>query len=83
MTMTNVFAVIGQATADPSRLLLLGEDGRFYAYAPDGQPRPAEPGDGWRLDSAEGSGEKDAVEGDLAVKARAGRAFPPPDRTNR
>lgn len=49
--MTNVFAVVGQAIADPGRLLLLGEDGRFYAYAADGQLRPTELAEAWRLDS--------------------------------
>ncbi|MBA3414706.1 MAG: hypothetical protein H0U10_05725 [Chloroflexia bacterium] len=52
-TTTNVFAVVGQATADPGRLLLLGEDGRFYAYAADGRLRPADPEIGWRLDGGE------------------------------
>lgn len=48
--MTNVFAVVGQQAADPCQLLLLGDDGRFYAYAPDGRLRPVDPTDGWRLD---------------------------------
>lgn len=72
MTMTNVFAVVGQAATDPGRLLLLGEDGRFYAYAADGQLRPAFPGAGWRLDGERTSGEEDASKGDRSVPARAG-----------
>jgi hypothetical protein len=54
-TTTNVFAVVGQAVADPDRLLLLGEDGHFYAYAADGQPRPVNPTAGWRLDGEVGA----------------------------
>lgn len=30
-----VFAVVGEHRADPARLLLLGDDGHFYAYAID------------------------------------------------
>lgn len=49
--MTNVFAVVGQHRADPARLLLLGEDGRFYAYAADGRPTAVEPTTAWALDA--------------------------------
>lgn len=80
MTMTNVFAVVGQATADPSHLLLLGEDGRFYAYAPDGQPRPADPGDGWRLDD---EGTEDVADEETPARARMGLGSRPPERTSR
>jgi hypothetical protein len=48
--MTNVFAVIGQHRAEPDRLLLLGDDGRYYAYSPDGQLTLADPADGWAID---------------------------------
>ena len=50
--MTNVFAVVGAHHDDPGRLLLLGEDGRHYAYAaPDAEPAPVEPApDEWALD---------------------------------
>ena len=61
-TTTNVFAVVGQAVADPDRLLLLGEDGHFYAYAADGQPRPVNPTAGWRLDGGDAGGNPDGRE---------------------
>ncbi len=48
--MTNVFAVIGQHRAEPDRLLLLGDDGRYYAYTPDGQLTLADPADAWAID---------------------------------
>ncbi len=63
-TTTNVFAVVGQAVADPDRLLLLGEDGHFYAYAADGQPRPVNPTAGWRLDG-------EGVVGTVGTEAQA------------
>jgi hypothetical protein len=58
--MTNVFAVVGQHRAEPDRLLLLGDDGRYYAYTPDGQLTPADPADGWAIDDDddEASGER-------------------------
>jgi hypothetical protein len=49
--MTNVFAVVGEHRAEPERLLLLGDDGRYYAFA-DGRPAEVEPGDAWALDDA-------------------------------
>lgn len=50
--MTNVFAVVGEHRAEPDRLLLLGDDGRYYAFAADGRPAEVEPGDAWSLDEA-------------------------------
>lgn len=50
--MTNVFAVVGEHRREPGRLLLLGEDGRFYAYRADGAPMEVEPGAAWLLDEA-------------------------------
>ena len=50
--MTNVFAVFGEHRAEPERLLLLGDDGRYYAFAADGRPAEVEPGDAWSLDDA-------------------------------
>lgn len=48
---TNVFAVVGEHRREPSRLLLLGDDGHVYAYlTPQGQPTEIEPGDDWALD---------------------------------
>jgi hypothetical protein len=49
--MTNVFAVVGEHHAEPDRLLLLGEDGRYYAFAADGRPTEVEPTAAWRLDA--------------------------------
>ena len=48
--MTNVFAVVGQHRAEPGRLLLLGEDGRYYAYSADGRPTEVDPTGAWVLD---------------------------------
>ena len=48
--MTNVFAVVGEHRAEPERLLLLGNDGRYYAYAADGPPTVVEPTGSWHLD---------------------------------
>ena len=48
--MTNVFAVVGEHRAEPERLLLLGDDGRYYAYAADGPPTAIEPSGAWHLD---------------------------------
>ena len=48
--MTNVFAVVGEHRAEPDRLLLLGDDGRYYAFAADGRPSAVEPTGAWRLD---------------------------------
>lgn len=47
------FVVVGEHRADPSRLLLLGADGRYYAYAPtDGQPSHVEVDESWALEDA-------------------------------
>ena len=59
--MTNVFAVVGEHRREPGRLLLLGEDGRYYAYRADGAPMEVEPGAAWNLDdealaAAQGNG---------------------------
>ena len=44
--------VVGEHRADPLRLLLLGVDGHYYAYAlPEGNPRPVELDDGWAVES--------------------------------
>ena len=48
---TNLFAVVGEHRQEPSRLLLIGDDGHYYAYgAADGQPVEVEPTDEWQLD---------------------------------
>ncbi len=50
-TMTNVFAVVGEHRLEPDRLLLLGDDGHYYAYAaPSGQPTEVDPSDEWKID---------------------------------
>ncbi len=49
--MTNVFAVVGQHRVEPGRLLLLGDDGRYYAYATDDVLlTEVEPTDEWAID---------------------------------
>ena len=58
--MTNVFAVVGEHRAAPERLLLLGEDGRYYALAADGRPIEVEPSGAWCLDDGT-AGEPAAV----------------------
>ena len=78
--MTNVFAVVGQAVADPGRLLLLGEDGRFYAYAADGQLRPADPEDGWRLDPPPVSSADAVEDGDSVAPVTKRRGSRPRSR---
>ena len=47
--MTNVFAVVGEHRAEPCWLLLLGDDGRYYAYTDRGVSA-AEPTDEWMID---------------------------------
>ena len=50
---TTVFAVVGEHRDDPTRLLLLGADGRHYAHAlPDGPTIPVEPDERWAVDAA-------------------------------
>ena len=49
--MTNIFAVVGEHRAEPSRLLLIGDDGHFYAYGKgEGQPTEVRPSEEWQLD---------------------------------
>ncbi len=48
---TNVFAVVGEHRDDPSRLLVLGDDGQYYDYAlTTGHAAPVEPDQSWRTD---------------------------------
>lgn len=50
--MTNVFAVVGEHREEPTRLLLVGDDGRFYAYATDDTtPTEVDPSDEWAIDA--------------------------------
>ncbi len=49
--MTNVFAVVGEHRRQPERLLLLGDDGRYYALTADGRPVAVHPSKSWRLDA--------------------------------
>ncbi len=69
--MTNVFVVVGQHEAEPNRLLLLGDDGRYYAYAADGQPTAIEPSGAWRLDD-QGAGATGSEPADAGRVARGG-----------
>ena len=48
------FALIGEHREDSDRLLLLGDDGRCYAYRlPNGTPVPVEPDEEeWAVDPA-------------------------------
>lgn len=50
--MTNIFHAIGEHQDDPYRLLLLGDDGRYYEQKlPEGAPLPTEPDPNtWRID---------------------------------
>lgn len=49
--MTNVFAVIGEHQDHPDRLLVLGDDGRHYAYElSTNATTPTEPTDEWQVD---------------------------------
>lgn len=46
-------AVVGESKEDPSQLLLLGEDGQYYAYSlPDGATRTVEPDDTWDIETS-------------------------------
>ncbi len=48
---TNVYAVVGEHRQEPERLLLIGDDGRFYAYASsESEPVETDPDEDWRLD---------------------------------
>ena len=54
--MTNVFAVIGEHRHEPTRLLLLGDDGQYYAYGTTrGEPTQVIPSDEWTIDAGAGS----------------------------
>ena len=49
--MSTVFAVVGQHSEDPDRLLLLGEDEQHYDLRlPDGPTLPIEPDEFWTVD---------------------------------
>ena len=50
--MTNIFAVVGEHRDEPTRLLLLGADGHYYAYAAvaSREPTEVEPSDDWQID---------------------------------
>lgn len=53
--MTNVFAAAGEHRDEPSRLLLLGEDGHYDAYGRvAAQPTQVDPGDEWEIDAEGG-----------------------------
>lgn len=46
------FEVIGEHRIDPARLLLFGEDGRFYAFnLHDGESSPTQLSDEWIVDA--------------------------------
>lgn len=48
-----VYAVVGEHRHDPAWLLLLGSDGRHYAYRMlDGSVSAIEPDDAWRFDGS-------------------------------
>ncbi|CAA9561050.1 MAG: hypothetical protein AVDCRST_MAG70-1666 [uncultured Thermomicrobiales bacterium] len=48
-------AVVGERKDDPSELLLLGADGRYYAYLlPDGHTKKVDPDDRWHVDPTPG-----------------------------
>jgi hypothetical protein len=52
--MTNVFAVVGEHRDQPERLLLLGSDGHYYAFAgSDRDPVEVEPSDEWDIEEAD------------------------------
>jgi hypothetical protein len=51
LTPPTELAVVGESKEDPQRLLLLGEDGNYYAYSlPGGNPRPVEPDESWTVE---------------------------------
>jgi hypothetical protein len=51
-TPPNELAVVGEKKDDPEQLLLLGVDGRYYAYTlPEGDTEPVEPDDNWEVES--------------------------------
>ena len=46
-----IFSVVGQHREAPERLLLQGDDGRYYATDRRGQPTPVEPTADWVFDA--------------------------------
>jgi hypothetical protein len=51
---TNVFEVVGEHREEPTRLLMRGEDGLYYAYAAaENHFVTVEPSDEWELDREE------------------------------
>jgi hypothetical protein len=48
----NELAVVGEKKDDPEQLLLLGVDGRYYAYTlPEGDTEPVEPDENWAVEA--------------------------------
>lgn len=82
--MTNIFAVVGEHRREPERLLLLGEDGRYYAYRADGAPMQVEPGAAWNVDdealAALRTSPAPVVATPPVSAARAGDAMPARER---
>jgi hypothetical protein len=57
-TPPNELAVVGENKDDPEQLLLLGEDGNYYAYnLPEDDTQPVEPDDRWNVEIDSDSGE--------------------------
>ena len=84
--MTNVFAVVGEHRAAPDRLLLLGDDGRYYAFAADGRPTEVEPTGAWRLDdeiSASATAATLIEQVSTPERGQPARSDPSPDPTER
>ena len=47
----NELAVVGENKENPEELLVVGSDGTYYAYPlTEGQPRPVEPDDAWKVE---------------------------------
>lgn len=47
-----VFSVVGQHRDDPSRILLMGDDGRFYQFdSLETEPIPVEPDGEWVIEA--------------------------------
>lgn len=52
--MTNVFEVVGEHREEPTRRLMRGDDGLYYAFgATDHHLTTVEPSDEWELDREE------------------------------
>ena len=48
---TTLFSVVGEHRKEPQRLLLLGDDGHFYAFTANlTKPTMVKPSDEWRID---------------------------------